>query len=90
MFAKDLLKDKIAIVTGGGSGIGKVISLELAKAGAHVVPAARKLDRLEEVSAKIREFGVKALPVATDIGDGPPAAGLLRVDLGKAREPVRR
>ena len=61
------LKDKIAIVTGGGSGIGEEISKAYARAGAHVVVAARQQDRLDRVAEEIRGLGRDSLAVSTDV-----------------------
>ena len=61
------LKDKIAIITGGGSGIGKGIALEYAKAGANVVVASRKQENLDKVADEIKALGRESLAVATDI-----------------------
>jgi len=58
---------KIAIVTGASSGIGEVTALEFASAGAKVVLAARRIERLERLAETIRAAGGVALPVQTDL-----------------------
>ena len=61
------LQDKIAIVTGGGTGIGKAIALEFAKVGANVVVASRKQENLDKVAAEIKALGRESLAIATDV-----------------------
>jgi gluconate 5-dehydrogenase len=61
------LSGKTAIVTGGGRGIGKFISTGLAEAGANVVIASRKFEKLEKAAEDIRKLGVKCLPVKCDM-----------------------
>jgi len=61
------LKDKIAIVTGGGTGIGKGIALEYARAGANVVVASRNQENLDKVAAEIKALGRESLVVVTDV-----------------------
>lgn len=61
------LKDKVAIVTGAGGGLGEGICLCLAREGAQVVVSDLKLDLAEQVAAKVRAEGQKALAVQTDV-----------------------
>ena len=61
------LENKTAIVTGSSSGIGRAISIYLAKAGASVALAARRVEKLEEVANEIEKIGQKALPIQVDV-----------------------
>jgi len=63
------LKDRVAIITGGGTGIGRAISLAFAREGAMVALAARNLPRLEETVKAIRAKGGRAIAIQTDITD---------------------
>ncbi len=67
IFNKDLLKDQVAIVTGGGTGIGEVISIELAKHGAHVVITSRNPEHHHEIVARIERLGRRAIAVPADV-----------------------
>ncbi len=61
------LKDRVAIVTGGGGGLGEGICLCLAREGAHVVVSDLKLESAEKVADKVRELGQKAIAIRTDV-----------------------
>jgi NAD(P)-dependent dehydrogenase (short-subunit alcohol dehydrogenase family) len=62
------LKGKIAVVTGGGRGIGQAIAFALAKAGAKVVITSRKAQDLEATAAEIKAFGGEAFPLPAHLG----------------------
>jgi NAD(P)-dependent dehydrogenase (short-subunit alcohol dehydrogenase family) len=61
------LHNKIAVITGGGRGIGRVIALACAREGANLVLASRSKEALEETRAMVEDLGRKALVVPTDI-----------------------
>ncbi len=65
--SRALLTDKVAVITGGGDGIGKGIALAFARFGAHVVIADRNAGAGERAAAEVRALGRKALAVTTDI-----------------------
>lgn len=64
-----LLTDQVAIITGGGGGIGRAIALAFAEAGANIVIADIVPERCEETATRVRELGREALPITTDVTD---------------------
>lgn len=63
------LKDKVALVTGGGRGIGKAIALCFAKAGADIAVADVNIEEAENTAREIESTGRKALALAVDVTD---------------------
>lgn len=61
------LSGKVALVTGASSGIGRASAIALAKQGATVVVAARRVDKLQELAREIVSLGHEALPVMMDV-----------------------
>lgn len=53
MFQKDILKDKLIVITGGGTGLGKSMALRFSELGAHIVICSRKYEVLEETAEEI-------------------------------------
>jgi len=62
-------KNKNALITGAGKGIGKAIALALAKEGVNIILVARTQEEIDSVAAKIRSLRVKALAITADVAD---------------------
>ncbi|MCK1977764.1 SDR family NAD(P)-dependent oxidoreductase, partial [Jeotgalicoccus huakuii] len=71
------LKDKVAIITGASSGIGRAAALLFAREGASLVLNARGLAGLERVAQEIAAFGGKAHCVAGDVSEARTHAALV-------------
>ena len=69
VFRAGLFQGQVALITGGGSGIGRGIADLLASLGAHVVLASRKIERVTDAASEIRAAGGKASGVAVDVRD---------------------
>jgi NADP-dependent 3-hydroxy acid dehydrogenase YdfG len=77
------LVDKIAIVTGASSGIGAVTAFELARRGAQVVLAARRVDELEAQMKAITSVGYRAVAIPTDVTDLAQVKNLIEQTLAQ-------
>ena len=78
-YPSDLLKDKVAIVTGGSRGIGRATAIRLAESGAHVViNYARREDEAVEVANLIRALGRDVLLVQADVSNLEEAQQLVK------------
>ena len=73
------LENRIALVTGGGRGIGRAIAMAFASEGAQVTVAARSFEQVEQVAREIADkFSTKALPVVCDVSDAASVERLFK------------
>lgn len=80
------LTNKIAVITGASSGLGKQMSYAFAKQGANLVLLARRIERLEESKKELEKLGVKVLPIKCDVTsteDINNAANLAEKEFGR-------
>ncbi len=73
-----VFKDKVVIITGASSGIGRELAYQLAAQGAWLSLAARNVKRLDTVSADCQARGGKAIAVPTDVGEQGQCEALIR------------
>jgi len=76
-FAPELLAGKVALVTGGGTGMGRATATEMARCGAKVVVLGRRLEVVEDCANEIRAGGGEALALRCDIREEDMIAAAL-------------
>jgi NADP-dependent 3-hydroxy acid dehydrogenase YdfG len=62
-----MLKPEVALITGGGTGIGKAVALALAQNGANVAIVSRNLSHLEQAGNDLKKLGHSVLPLQMDV-----------------------
>jgi short-subunit dehydrogenase len=77
------MKNKVIIITGASSGIGKALAFECARRGALLVLAARDLKKLSEIAAELKQYGSDPLLVQTDVSVEAQCKNLIDLTLSK-------
>ncbi|TSD50457.1 SDR family oxidoreductase [Rhodococcus sp. KBS0724] len=73
----DVHRGRVALVTGGGTGIGRAIALDMARCGADVVISGRRPEPLENTASEIEALGVRALAVSADVREETEVTALV-------------
>ena len=72
------LEGRSVVITGGGTGLGRAMVRDMARAGADLVIAGRRTGPIEEAAAEAESLGVNAIAVATDVTDSGQVANLMK------------
>ena len=72
------LEGKSVVITGGGTGLGRAMVRDMARAGANLMIAGRRSGPIEEAAAEAESLGVKAFSEATDVTDSAQVAALMK------------
>ena len=84
MLKEDSLKDKLIVITGGGTGLGKAMGKYFVELGADLIIASRKMDVLEKAAKELSEVnGGNVLPVQCDVADYSSVENLLKTSVDK-------
>ncbi|MGA3352312.1 MAG: SDR family oxidoreductase [Acidimicrobiales bacterium] len=77
------LSGQAAIVTGGGSGLGRQMAEALAELGSNVVVCARKIDRCQQTAAELEKLGVRSLALACDVRNPDDVDALIKATIAE-------
>lgn len=83
MFEKNILKNKVILVTGGGSGLGKSMAIRFAELGASLVIASRRKDVIVDTTSQIRKTGEECLGLQCDVRDMDQVDNMIKNSLNK-------
>ena len=80
------LDGKSVVITGGGTGLGKEMTLSLAKAGANITIAARRIEPIDKVASLVKELGRDSLAIQTDATDSNSVSNMFAKSIDKFKK----
>ena len=80
------LDGKSVVITGGGTGLGKEMTLSLAKAGANITIAARRIKPIEKIASLVKELGRDSLAIQTDATDSNSVSNMFAKSIDKFKK----
>lgn len=83
MYQNNLLKTKVIVITGGGTGLGKSMAKKFGALGANIVITSRKIEVLTETADELEKEGISCLPVQCDVREPDSIANLISKSIGK-------
>lgn len=83
VFRDDLMKDKVILVTGGGSGLGKSMAQHFASLGAKLVLTGRRMEKLEEAAEEMRNGGTEVHTVSCDVREPEAVDAMVKGSIEK-------
>lgn len=83
MYQNDLLKSKVIVITGGGTGLGKSMAKKFGSLGANIVITSRKIEVLNETSAEFEKEGITCLPLQCDVREPDSISNLISKTIDK-------
>ena len=83
MLKEGALKEKVILITGGGTGLGKSMGKYFMELGAHLIITSSRQEVLDETAAEFNQYSGEVLPVSGDVRDHKDVSRIIKASLDK-------